>query len=88
MIADLHCHYSSHLIADEPDPGGPDEGWLRQILDKAEGEIVDLVARLVGNSSSSSGWRVKSVEGLESGGAGIVCSVLLADLGVRLPAPE
>jgi microsomal dipeptidase-like Zn-dependent dipeptidase len=76
MIADLHCHYPMHLVADEPDPGGPDEGWLRKILDKIEGEIVDLVARIVGDSSWSSGWRVKSVDGLESGGAGIVCSVL------------
>jgi microsomal dipeptidase-like Zn-dependent dipeptidase len=76
MIADLHCHYTSHLIADEPDPGGPDEGWLRKILDGVEGEIVDLVAKIVNDSGWSSGWRVKSVEGLESGGAGILCSVL------------
>jgi len=76
MIADLHCHYPMHLVADEPDPGGPNEAWLRKILDKIEGEIVDVVAKMVNDSDWSSGWRVKSVEGLQLGGAGIVCSVL------------
>lgn len=75
MIADLHCHYPMHLVAEEPDAGGPGEDWLRQFVDKIEGGILDLVAKIVNNAGWSSGWRV-SLEGLKSGGAGIVCSVL------------
>jgi microsomal dipeptidase-like Zn-dependent dipeptidase len=75
MIADLHCHYPMHLVADEPGAGGPDEGWLRQFVDKVEGEILDVVAKVVNDAGWSTGWRV-SLEGLKTGGAGIVCSVL------------
>ena len=75
MIADLHCHYPMHLVADEPDPEGPRETWLRKLLDKAEGEILDDAARILNDSGWSSGWRV-SLEGLHAGGAEIVCSVL------------
>ncbi|HXI96804.1 MAG TPA: hypothetical protein VNG04_11805, partial [Candidatus Acidoferrum sp.] len=75
MIADLHCHYPMHLVGDEPDAEGPGEGWLRQFVDKLEGKVLDLVARIVNDSGWSSGWRV-SLEGLKSGEAGIVCSVL------------
>lgn len=75
MIADLHCHYPMHLVADEPDAGGPKEGWLWQFVDKIEGGILDLVARVINDADWSSGWRV-SLEGLKAGGAGIVCSVL------------
>ncbi len=75
MIADLHCHYPMHLVADEPDPEGPRETWLRKLLDKAEGAILDDAARILNDSGWSSGWRV-SLEGLHAGGAEIVCSVL------------
>jgi microsomal dipeptidase-like Zn-dependent dipeptidase len=75
MIADLHCHYPMHLVGDEPDARGPDEGWLEQFVDKIEGQIVDLAARIAGNAGWSTGWRV-SLEGLRAGGAGVVCSVL------------
>jgi microsomal dipeptidase-like Zn-dependent dipeptidase len=75
MIADLHCHYPMHLGADEPDPEGPRETWLRKLLDKAEGAILDEAARILNDSGWSSGWRV-DLEGLRAGGAGIVCSVL------------
>ena len=92
MIADLHCHYPMHLVAQEPDPEGPRETWLRQLLDKAEGAILDDAARILNDSGWSSGWRV-SLEGLHAGGAGIVCSVLywpasefdLADLNQAPP---
>ena len=75
MIADLHCHYPMHLVAKEPDAGGPKEDWLRQFVDKVEGGILDLVADIVNDAGWSSGWRV-SLEGLRTGGAGTVCSVL------------
>lgn len=75
MIADLHCHYPMHLVADEPDPEGPRETWLRKLLDKAEGEILDEAARILNDSGWSSGWRV-DLEGLRAGGAGVVCSAL------------
>ncbi len=75
MIADLHCHYPMHLVADEPGAGGPDEGWLGQFVHKVEGEILDVVAKVVNNAGWSTGWRV-DLEGLKTGGAGIVCSVL------------
>ncbi len=75
MIADLHCHYPMHLVAEEPDAGGPKEGWLSQFVDKIEGGALDLVAKVVNDAGWSSDWRV-SLEGLKTGGAGIVCSVL------------
>jgi microsomal dipeptidase-like Zn-dependent dipeptidase len=75
MIADLHCHYPMHLLAEEPDAGGPKEGWLWQFVDKLEGGVLDLVAKIVNDAGWSSGWRV-SLEGLKIGGAGTVCSVL------------
>jgi microsomal dipeptidase-like Zn-dependent dipeptidase len=76
VIADLHCHYPMHLVASEPDPGGPDEGWLQQFIDRVKAEILELAARIVNDSGWSDGWRVKSVDDLHSGGTGIVCSVL------------
>jgi membrane dipeptidase len=76
MIADLHCHYPMHLVAAEPDPGGPHESWLHQFIDKVQGEILDLAAKIVNDSGWSEGWRVASVDDLQAGGAGIVCSVL------------
>jgi microsomal dipeptidase-like Zn-dependent dipeptidase len=75
MIADLHCHYPMHLTADEPDAGGRGEDRLRQFVDRVEGGLVDLAARIINDAGWSSGWRV-SLEGLRSGGAGVVCSVL------------
>jgi microsomal dipeptidase-like Zn-dependent dipeptidase len=75
VIADLHCHYPMHLVAKEPNAEGPKEDWLRQFVDKIEGGILDLVADIVNDAGWSSGWRV-SLEGLKTGGAGIVCSVL------------
>ncbi len=75
MIADLHCHYPMHLVADEPDAAGPGEGWLSRFVDKIEGGALDLVAKIVNDAGWSSGWRI-SLEGLKTGGAGIVCSVL------------
>jgi microsomal dipeptidase-like Zn-dependent dipeptidase len=75
MIADLHCHYPMHLVADEPEAGGPKEGWLLQFVDKIEGGILDLVAKIVNNAGWSKGWRV-TLDGLKAGGAGTVCSVL------------
>jgi microsomal dipeptidase-like Zn-dependent dipeptidase len=75
VIADLHCHYPMHLVAEEPKAKGSKEDWVRQFMDKVEGEILDLVARIVNDAGWSSGWRV-SLEGLRTGGAGIVCSVL------------
>jgi microsomal dipeptidase-like Zn-dependent dipeptidase len=75
VIADLHCHYPMHLVANEPNAEGPKEDWLRQFVDKIEGGILDLVAKIVNDAGWSSGWRV-SLEGLKTGGAGIVCSVL------------
>ncbi len=75
MIADLHCHYPMHLVADEPDAAGPTEGWLRRFVDKLEGGAVELIAKIVNDAGWSSGWRV-SLDGLRAGGAGIVCSVL------------
>jgi microsomal dipeptidase-like Zn-dependent dipeptidase len=75
VIADLHCHYPMHLVGDEPDARGPQEGWLGRFVDKIDGGLVDLVARVVNDAGWSSGWRI-SLEGLRAGGAGIVCSVL------------
>jgi microsomal dipeptidase-like Zn-dependent dipeptidase len=75
MIADLHCHYPMHLVSDERDAGGPREGWVSRFVDKLEGGMVDLARRAFNDAGWSSGWRV-SLEGLEAGGAGIVCSVL------------
>lgn len=75
MIADLHCHYPMHLVVGEHDAGGHKEGWLSRLVDDVEGGILDLVAKVVNDAEWDSGWRV-SLEGLKTGGAGTVCSVL------------
>jgi microsomal dipeptidase-like Zn-dependent dipeptidase len=75
MIADLHCHYPMHLLPGEHDPLGRKESWTRRIIDDVEEDIVGLVAHLVNDRDWDSGWRV-SLDGLEHGGAQVVCSVL------------
>jgi microsomal dipeptidase-like Zn-dependent dipeptidase len=75
MIADLHCHYPMHLLPAEHDPLGRKESWARRIIDNLKEDLVGLLAHIVNNREWDSGWRV-SLDGLEQGGAKIVCSVL------------
>jgi microsomal dipeptidase-like Zn-dependent dipeptidase len=75
MIADLHCHYPMHLLPAEHDPLGRKESWGRRIVDNLKEDAVGLLAHIVNDRDWDSGWRV-SLDGLEEGGAKIVCSVL------------
>ncbi|HWJ43417.1 MAG TPA: membrane dipeptidase [Solirubrobacterales bacterium] len=75
MIADMHCHYPMHLVAEDP----------RLILDRMEGRsqrphwvdwlrarVVKLAAKRI---NYADGWRV-SLDGLEEGDVRAVYSVL------------
>jgi microsomal dipeptidase-like Zn-dependent dipeptidase len=78
VIADLHCHFPMHLVQWEEEHVHPHERvrhWWDRVRYELETEGFDLVARLANHQAFGSGWRV-SLDGLEAGGAGIVCSVL------------
>jgi microsomal dipeptidase-like Zn-dependent dipeptidase len=82
MIADLHCHYPMHLLPDEHHPHRRSQDWfhrlgdeLQELREDLEAEATGLLARVINNRSWGSGWRI-DLDGLEDGGAGIVCSVL------------
>jgi microsomal dipeptidase-like Zn-dependent dipeptidase len=76
MIADLHCHFPMHRVAwEETHPHGHVVRWWERIRRDVTAEAFDLVARLVDHPAFGAGWGV-DLDGLEEGGAGIVCSVL------------
>lgn len=79
-IADLHCHYPMHLLADE---GGRHDPALRPLKkvkarhgwQKIKAMIVLLAAKLLNFSSLSGTWRV-SLDRLGEGNVRLVFSVL------------
>jgi microsomal dipeptidase-like Zn-dependent dipeptidase len=75
VIDDLHCHYAMHLLPDDRHPHGRSESWLQRLREQLEAELEEVLARLLNNPDWRSGWRV-DLDGLERGGAGVVCSVL------------
>jgi microsomal dipeptidase-like Zn-dependent dipeptidase len=76
MIADMHCHFPMHLVDwAEEHPRDRVRGWWERVLDRAKVEGFELAAELENDQAFGGGWRV-SQEGLERGGAGLVCSVL------------
>jgi microsomal dipeptidase-like Zn-dependent dipeptidase len=75
VIDDLHCHYAMHLLPDDRHPHGRSESWLRRVRERLEAEAEEVLARLLNNPDWGAGWRV-DLDGLERGGAGVVCSVL------------
>jgi microsomal dipeptidase-like Zn-dependent dipeptidase len=77
MIADLHCHYPMHLLPAEAHPHDVSGGFLDRLKHGLEGTAVALLARYLNDRSPTSGWRV-DLDGLQAGGARLVCSVLYA----------
>ena len=75
MIADLHCHYPMHLLPEEHEPRELSKGFFAELRDSFDRAGEDVVGRLANNPSWGSGWRV-DFDGLERGGARLVCSVL------------
>ena len=75
MIADLHCHYPMHLLPEDREPRGPSVGFFNRLRDRFDADAEEVFGRLLNNESWGSGWRV-DLDGLEQGGARIVCSVL------------
>jgi microsomal dipeptidase-like Zn-dependent dipeptidase len=76
MIADLHCHFPMHLVEDEKaHPHFLARDWWHHVEDELAAGAFDVLAGFVNHRDFGSGWRV-SLDGLEEGGAGIVCSVL------------
>ena len=75
MIADLHCHYPMHLLPEEHEPRERSKGFFAQVRDSFDRAGEEVAARLLNNPSWGSGWRV-DLDGLERGGARLVCSVL------------
>src|SRR5689334_4966317 len=75
MVADLHCHFPMHLLSRDRHPHGVSESWLDRVRDDVEADVEGVLARLINNPGWDAGWRV-DLDGLEQGGARIVCSVL------------
>lgn len=78
MIADLHCHYPMHLLAEEPDPTLERMVAIRRRprwLNKLRAAVIAFAARLINYRRYSDHWRV-DLEGLEKSEVRIVCSVL------------
>lgn len=75
MISDLHCHFPMHLLPADRHPHGASAPWFQRMRDVLDAEAEGLLARLLNNPGWSAGWRV-DLDGLEQGGARIVCSVL------------
>ena len=74
-IADLHCHYPMHLFPEEHSPGGRHESWGERLRNALQGVAVDLMAHLINDEHLDGPWRV-TLDGLDQGGAKLVCSVL------------
>lgn len=75
MIADLHCHYPMHLLPEEQEPRERSKGFFAQLRNGFDRASEEVLGRLLNNPSWGSGWRV-DLDGLERGGARLVCSVL------------
>ncbi len=75
VIADLHCHYPMHLLADDPAAVGPDRSWTEQILAAVKAHTIGVLSNIGNAQYWDSGWRV-NLDGLQAGEARIVCSVL------------
>jgi microsomal dipeptidase-like Zn-dependent dipeptidase len=80
MIADLHCHYPMHLLADDASPSETYDRIVRvrrrpRWLDRLRAAVLLIAARGFNYRNHASGWRV-TFDGLERGHTGLVCSVL------------
>ena len=80
MIADLHCHYPMHLLADDASPSDTYDRIVRvrrrpRWLDRLRAVVLRIAARGFNYRDHASGWRV-TFDGLERGHTGLVCSVL------------
>jgi microsomal dipeptidase-like Zn-dependent dipeptidase len=78
VIADLHCHYPMHLLAEEP--ALTLEGMTRvrrrpPVVDKVRAAVLATAARLLNHRRHYDGWRV-DLDGLEAAGVRVVFSVL------------
>ena len=80
MIADLHCHYPMHLLADDAPPSDTYDRIVRvrgrpRWLDRLRALVVRIAARGFNYRDHASGWRV-TFDGLERSHMGLVFSVL------------
>ena len=79
MLADLHCHYPMHLLAEEPRDVTL-EGMVRvrrrsRWAQRLRAGVLALAARLLNFRRFGDTWRV-DLDGLEEGEVGVVFSVL------------
>jgi microsomal dipeptidase-like Zn-dependent dipeptidase len=76
MIADLHCHFPMHLVGgEEVHPHDHVRHWWERFGDRVKGDGFELAAKFFNDQALCDDWRV-SLDGLEAGRAGLVCSVL------------
>ena len=80
MIADLHCHYPMHLLADDASPSDTYDRIVSvrrrpRWLDRLRAVVLRIAARGFNYRDHASGWRV-TFDGLERGHTGLVLSVL------------
>jgi membrane dipeptidase len=81
MIADLHCHYPMHLLANDPSPSETYDRIARvrrprpRWVDSLRALVFRIAARGFNYRDYASGWRV-DLDGLETGHTRLVLSVL------------
>jgi microsomal dipeptidase-like Zn-dependent dipeptidase len=74
-IADLHCHYSMHVIGDDLHPRGTHEGLLGRLLTLVDAGLLRILNHAFNSAEWTSGWRV-DLKGLIDANAQLVWSVL------------
>jgi microsomal dipeptidase-like Zn-dependent dipeptidase len=74
-IADLHCHYSMHVVADDINPRGTHEGLLGRLVSVLDAGLLRTLDHALNSAKWDSGFRVK-LKGLIDANAQLVWSVL------------
>lgn len=89
MIADLHCHYPMHLLADQkPAPGGLKLCKRKMTwLDRRRAFLVGVAARWMDYEDCSKSWRV-SFEGLRNAEVGLLLSAIYDPASELLVVPR
>ena len=64
-----------HLLPADRHPHGVSEGFFRRLKDELDASVEGLLAHVANDASWDSGWRV-DLDGLDRGGARLICSVL------------
>jgi microsomal dipeptidase-like Zn-dependent dipeptidase len=94
MIADLHCHYPMHVLAQDASPSETYDRLMRvrhrrHVLDRVRALVLRIAARGFNYRDHAGEWRV-SLDGLEAAQTRLVLSVLFnpfAEVHLDEPRP-